>query len=70
MIKIGALWKREKDGSVFFSGQIDTPCPIILNPETSVLLFKNKSEHEKSPYFDILIAENRKQNDNQDDEEF
>lgn len=71
MKKVGALWKREKaDGTVFFSGQLDMPCPVILNSEVSILLFKNKSDHEKSPYFDILVAENKKQDGNQDTEEF
>jgi len=71
MNKVGALWKREKsDGTVFFAGQLDTVFPIILGPGLSIMLFKNKSEHEKSPYFDIIIAENKKQDDYQGTEEF
>ena len=65
MIKIGAVWKREKDGKTYFTGRVDLPVPVILNPEMSILLFKNKSEHEKSPALDVFIAESgKKQNGN------
>jgi len=57
MQKIGAFWKYEKeDGTVYFKGRIDFPAGLILNDETDVLLFKNRSEHEKSPVLDLLIA--------------
>jgi len=60
MLKIGSVWRYEKeDGPVYFKGRIDLPCPIILGPGVSVLLFKNKSDHEKSPALDILIAEDK-----------
>jgi len=62
MIKIGALWKyeNEKQGT-YFKGRIDLPIPIILNPGTAILLFKNRSDHEKAPALDILIAEPSKE---------
>ena len=57
MIKIGAVWKYEKDGGeTYYSGRIDLDAPILLSNENSILLFKNKSEHEKSPLFDVLIS--------------
>ena len=56
MIKIGAVWRKEKDGNVFYSGRVDMPCPIILDGDTNLLIFKNKSDHEQSPDFDILIS--------------
>ena len=60
MIKIGAVWKYEKDdGTAYYSGRIDVECPIILSNENSILLFKNKSDHEKSPLFDVLISKQR-----------
>ena len=66
MIKIGAVWKGSKeDGEVYLTGKVDSPVPIILNPGVSILLFKNRSEHEKSPTFDVFIAEpGKKQNGN------
>jgi len=34
MIKIGAVWKYEKDdGTAYYSGRIDVECPIILSNE-------------------------------------
>jgi len=59
MIKIGAVWKKEKEGKVFYSGRVDMPCSIILDNETSILIFQNKSEHEQSPDFDILISKSK-----------
>lgn len=58
MIKIGSVWKSTKeDGSVYYSGTIDVPFPITLSSNNRILIFKNRSEHEKSPAMDILIAE-------------
>ena len=60
MIKIGALWRYEKDdGTVHYSGRIDLDAPILLSNENTILLFKNKSDHEKSPLFDVLISKPR-----------
>jgi hypothetical protein len=56
MIKIGAVWRKEKEGKVFYSGKVDMPCSIILDGETSILIFQNKSDHEQSPDFDVLIS--------------
>jgi hypothetical protein len=66
MIKIGALWRCEKENSkVKFTGKVDLPTPLILTPGLSILLFKNKSEHEKSPVLDVFIADSgQKQNGN------
>jgi len=63
MIKIGAVWKKEKEGKVFYSGRIDMPCSIILDSETSIFIFPNKSEHEQSPDFDILISKSKPKNE-------
>lgn len=67
MIKIGSVWRyeNEKKGT-YFSGRIDLPCPILLSPGTSILLFKNRSEHEKAPALDILIAEPQQKKGNKD----
>lgn len=69
-IKIGAVWKREKeDTGVYFTGSVDLPTSVILNPDMSIFLFKNRSEHEKSPAFDVFIAESgKKQNGNKNTE--
>ena len=58
MIKLGSLWRPEKeDSKVVFRGKVDVSCPVILEKGMVFLLFKNKSDHEKSPVLDILIAE-------------
>jgi len=60
MIKIGAVWQYKKDdGTAYYSGRIDLDAPILLSNENSILLFKNKSDHEKSPLFDVLISKPR-----------
>ena len=53
--KIGALWKYEKDGEVWFSGNVDFPVPITIDENTRISLAINKSDHDKSPYFDFYI---------------
>jgi len=58
MVKIGSVWKSTKeDGTVYYSGTIDVPFPITLSSDNRILIFKNRSEHEKSPAMDVLIAE-------------
>ena len=64
MIKIGAVWQYKKDdGTTYYSGRIDLDAPIILSNENTILIFKNKSEHEKSPDFDILISKQKPKNE-------
>jgi len=71
IMKIGSVWKSTKeDGTVYYSGNIDVPFSITLNNNNRILIFKNRSDHEKSPAMDILIAEAqppRTQTQNQDD---
>lgn len=65
MFKIGAVWKKEHETKgAYFVGRVDCPVPIIINPGTSIWLFKNRSDHEKAPALDILISEEKKQNGN------
>ena len=62
MIKLCGLWKRKKKDeaeTVYYKGHID-----ILGID--VLLFQNKSDHPKSPTFDLLVA---KKGDPQDKQE-
>jgi len=60
MLKIAGVWRKEKDdGTAFYSGKVDTPCPIILENDTHLLIFKNKSDHENSPAFDVLIGKSK-----------
>jgi len=57
MIKIGAVWKKENEKKgTFFIGKIDLPMPIILNPGMTIMLFKNRSDHEQAPALDVLIS--------------
>ena len=60
MIKIGAVWKYEKDdGTTYYSGRIDLDAPLPLSNDNTILLFKKKSDHEKSPLFDVLIGKSK-----------
>jgi len=58
MIKIASLWRPGKEGSkVIYRGKVDVPCPIILEKGMVFVLFENKSDHERAPVLDILLAE-------------
>ena len=57
MRKVGAFWIRETEAAgKFMSGQIDVPVPIIIGPDDRLMLFKNKSESENSPAYDLMVA--------------
>lgn len=64
-IKIGSVWKNiRSDGTHFYSGSIDTPCPVLINKDNRIMVFKNESTAENSPVMDIVIIEgNKPQND-------
>ena len=65
MQKIAGVWQNEKeDGTVYFSGKIQLDAPMLINDELYLYVFKNHSEHEKSPQYDILIAKPRKKEGN------
>ena len=60
MIKIGAVWSRKKeDGTPYFKGTVDCPVGVVLADGLDILLFKNKSDHENAPDFDVLVAKPR-----------
>lgn len=62
MTKVGALWMAtKKDGEKYLSGRIDLPFSITLKGDERILAFKNKSENENAPIFDILIAEQQEE---------
>ena len=57
MRKVGAFWLKESEAAgKFMSGQIDVPVPIIIGPDDRLMLFRNKSESENSPDYDLMVA--------------
>lgn len=55
-IKIGSVWKKEGENSDYMIGRVSCPIPLILTQGNTILLFPNKSEHEKSPDYDVMIT--------------
>lgn len=57
MRKIGAFWVKESEAAgKFMSGRLDIPVPIIIGPDDSLMLFRNKSESENSPDYDLMVS--------------
>ena len=56
MLKIGSVWKKETDEKLFFSGRVDTPCPVIIDDKLNIIILKNKNPHEKSPDYDVFVS--------------
>lgn len=54
---VGALWKKEKNGSKYLSGAIDKLEQFQGKEKISVLVYVNRrKEKDSQPDFNILIA--------------
>lgn len=56
LVKIGALWRREKDGKVYLTGKMG---------EANLLIYPNqfkKSPEDKSPDYQVFVSTPLKQN--------
>ncbi|NIT03434.1 hypothetical protein GTO10_00610 [Candidatus Saccharibacteria bacterium] len=61
MQKIAGVWQNEKeDGTAYFSGKIQLDAPTVISDELYIYIFKNQSDHEKSPAYDVLISKPKK----------
>ena len=56
MIKIASVWEKEKEGKTFYSGKIDLPCSVVIDSKLNIFIFPNKSDHEQSPTYDVLLG--------------
>lgn len=56
-LRIGAAWyKRDKNGAEYLSLSINTPCPLILQPDQRLSLFPNQNKQsDNQPDFDLVI---------------
>lgn len=60
MKKIGAFWLKESESAGrFMSGRLDTPCPMLIGSDVSLMLFrnKNKEEGDNKPDYELFAAE-------------
>ena len=64
MVKLTSLWKNtSKNGDKYYSGYLQ---------DSKILIFKNKSEKENSPYFDVFVCEKqdkKKKEESTDDDD-
>lgn len=54
--KFGALWKKEKDGRVYMTGEM-----TVNGKEIKIVCFLREKKSDKEPDFDILTARELKQ---------
>jgi len=74
MQKLFSLWINKSDkGKKYMSGQIqDNGVSFMLHPGSRILVFKNKSDSENSPAYDVFVSSDNKdksssKKDNSDD---
>ena len=63
MIKIGAVWTKDKDGKSYMSGKADIDTPILLTEGLNILLFKPREARENGPAYEVFVSKPKPQSD-------
>ena len=61
MIKIGAVWAKDKDGKEYLSGKIDLDAPVLLTEGLNILLFKPRETRENGPSWEVFVSKPKTQ---------
>lgn len=61
MVKIGAIWSKEKDGKVYMSGKVELDTPLLLTEGLNLLCFKPLKERENGPAFEVFVSKPKPQ---------
>lgn len=56
MIKIGAIWMKDKDGKNYGSGRVELDTPITLAEGLNILLFKPREDRENGPAWEVFVS--------------
>jgi hypothetical protein len=56
MIKIGAIWMKDKDGKNYGSGRVELDTPITLAEGLNILLFKPREARENGPTYEVFVS--------------
>ena len=63
MIKVGALWPKEKNGKEYLSGQITVDCPVMLTEGLNILCFKPREAHDRGPIYEVFVSKPKPKTD-------
>ena len=63
MLKIGAVWPKEKNGKEYLSGQISLDCGVTLTDGLNILLFKPREDRERGPIYEVFVSKPRPRTD-------
>jgi uncharacterized protein (DUF736 family) len=63
-LKIGGLYSgQDKNGNDMFSGNVDIPVDVVINPESRIVIFTNpRKEAENHPDFEVFLTKNEPRN--------
>lgn len=63
MIKIGAIWLKEKDGKEYGSGRVELDAAVTLTDGLNLLFFKPREARENGPAYEVFVAKPRPKTD-------
>ena len=63
MIKIGAVWMKEKGGKDYGSGRIELDAPVTLTDGLNVLLFLPREPSDNGPAWEVFVSKPKPQAD-------
>ncbi len=61
MIKIGAVWAKDKNGKQYFSGKIDLDAGVILTEGLNILMFQPREARENGPAWEVFVSKPKPQ---------
>lgn len=63
MMKIGAVWQKEKNGKEYLSGPIQIDADVVLKDGLQILLFPPREARENGPAYEVLISKPKPKTD-------
>ena len=63
MIKVGAIWMKEKDGKTYGSGSISVDAPLTIAEGLNILLFKPREARQNGPDWEVFVSKPKPRDD-------
>lgn len=61
MIKIGAVWQKDKNGKEYLSGKIDLDAGVIITEGLNILMFRPREARENGPAWEVFVSKPKPQ---------
>lgn len=63
MMKVGAVWAKEKDGRPYLSGPIQLDADVVLRDGQQIVLFPPREARDNGPAWEVLISKPKPKTD-------